>query len=1113
MTDGVQKNSSALFVQYQTDLTPTAISFSPFDGALTGDNVTVNATIAEIGNNASGAFTVGLYVDDVLVNSTTVPSLAASSSTFATILWTATSELHDIKIMADSGGAVTESDETNNNLTAPYAVDWPALNRNQRRTSTAVSGPTNNTTLWVSNKLGATDYSQEGGRAGVAIADGKIFFGTKSHYSASKRLVAALDLSTGATLWKTVVSGDIDYSTPAVYKGRVYIGTRDGNLYCLNASTGAIIWNYTVSDPGSTVLLAGIEASPIVYNNTVFFGNVGNATAASFYALNATDGSLIAKVTYGPSPAYQIQSSPAILGYDKVCFGTNITGGGSPNGNVVCLYTSSLSSAGSYGGLLGPVTRGAPAIFYNTTVGYSFPDLVSGDAMYVATQINTSGTAAHLSALKASTLGSSYWVQNFTAVDAAGTPTAGDGRVYVTTSGVLQSFYQTNGTWSWNYSGGGTHEYGSPVYANGTVYIVDGLDQTDPIAHWIRAVNSSTGKNIWNYSMPAYSCGPFAGSSPAVLNGKLYFAYGDSRVYALGTNNAPTQSQPVLNSTLGTNLSTEDLTCWNQSTSDVEGSPLFNTFAWYKNGSPFASLLLSFNTREGGIGTTVEDYSGNGKDGTLAGGANRPEWTMDGASGGAYEFDGAASYISLPATLEDGMTNFTFEAWVYPVGTNINTWHRVFDFGDGTSTATTGKYMYLTTNSSSGSVTFNITTAGSNNGQSISSTAGIPINAWTHLAVTLNGNTGRLYINGQLNKTSAITIDPKDLSAVNNYIGVSSTSANFFNGTLDEVYIYPNALSDEQIALHYALQYNVLGDNETTGTETWRCAVTPTDRILDGVTMNSNNLTVIGIAANFENVRVDDDIPFPYNQIDLAAGQTKNVKCNATVNDIEGGLDFNTTVPTGRFYTSPGTNTCTGNNSDCYVNSSCAWLGVKNSTAQYVECTFPVWFNARNTTGLGWKCNLTETDLGAKQAFGTNTTDINALLAVGAPTTIPFGAMSVGDTSAADVNASIQNYGNVQIDLALNGSTLTCNSGTIATSYLHYNCTHYGQTYSTNMAYLPSTVPGATSNCTGFNLAMNSTATTQTPIAPVKNLPWKVNIPGAVGGACSGYVWFVAVAG
>ena len=52
-----------------------------------------------------------------------------------------------------------------------------------------------------------------------------------------------LNATTGALLWN-FTSTSIMVSSPAVASGRVFYGAGDGNLYCLNATTGSKLWNY-----------------------------------------------------------------------------------------------------------------------------------------------------------------------------------------------------------------------------------------------------------------------------------------------------------------------------------------------------------------------------------------------------------------------------------------------------------------------------------------------------------------------------------------------------------------------------------------------------------------------------------------------------------------------------------------------------------------------------------------------------------------------------------------------------------------------------------------------------------------------------------------------------
>ena len=61
--------------------------------------------------------------------------------------------------------------------------------------------------------------------------------------------VYALNATTGAQIWN-YTTGDVVDSSPAVAGGVVFVGSDDGNVYALNATTGAQVWNYTT---GSSV--------------------------------------------------------------------------------------------------------------------------------------------------------------------------------------------------------------------------------------------------------------------------------------------------------------------------------------------------------------------------------------------------------------------------------------------------------------------------------------------------------------------------------------------------------------------------------------------------------------------------------------------------------------------------------------------------------------------------------------------------------------------------------------------------------------------------------------------------------------------------------------------
>lgn len=206
-----------------------------------------------------------------------------------------------------------------------------------------------------------------------------------------------------------------------------------------------------------------------------------------------------------------------------------------------------------------------------------------------------------------------------------------------------------------------------------------------------------------------------------------------------------------------------------------------------------AVQLLTHLSFDEGRGAVAADSSGNRHNGTL----NGATW-VPGHRGGAVSLDGSGGYVALPDNLLVDMSDCTIAAWVFWNGSQ--NWARIFDLGAGI-----GRYMMLTpradARSNNACVRFSITVNGFGD-QTIDGTAELPSKRWVHVAVTLSGSTGTLYVDGAPVRTNAhMFLAPFRLGRTNqNWLGKSQYVADpTFNGLIDEFRIYRGALSAGEI--------------------------------------------------------------------------------------------------------------------------------------------------------------------------------------------------------------------------------------------------------------------------------------------------------------------------
>ena len=229
-----------------------------------------------------------------------------------------------------------------------------------------------------------------------------------------------------------------------------------------------------------------------------------------------------------------------------------------------------------------------------------------------------------------------------------------------------------------------------------------------------------------------------------------------------------------------------------------DNSPTEAGLTYRSNAAPLAYRQELVDT---GIGSSArysfdghahDDFS-NCLDPMLVG---APTFTA-GHFGQAIALNGATDYLQASPRLGDS-TDFSFTGWVLWNGGG--SWQRIFDLGDIEGL----KYLYLSPNVGSSTMRFTITDAGWNSEQRLNAPS-LPIGVWTHVAVTITGSTGKLFVNGTpVSTNSSMTFNPGDLGTKYNYLGKSRIAVDpLFNGRFDDFRFFSSALADAQVAAIY----------------------------------------------------------------------------------------------------------------------------------------------------------------------------------------------------------------------------------------------------------------------------------------------------------------------
>jgi hypothetical protein len=190
--------------------------------------------------------------------------------------------------------------------------------------------------------------------------------------------------------------------------------------------------------------------------------------------------------------------------------------------------------------------------------------------------------------------------------------------------------------------------------------------------------------------------------------------------------------------------------------------------------SDYVSLLLHGNGTNGS--TTFIDSSSHGHTVTANGNA-QISTTQSKFGGASMYFDGNGDYLSLPNdqnSFDFGTGDFTIECWVYWQGGGGNLFSQRHAYNNNNTgmtfrTSTLNKFSFF---------------YGNGLGAFTTSSGSLTQNTWIHVALTRNGNTFTMWVNGQSDGTNTISATMIYYPPV---IGrVQGLGVEYFNGYLDD---------------------------------------------------------------------------------------------------------------------------------------------------------------------------------------------------------------------------------------------------------------------------------------------------------------------------------------
>jgi outer membrane protein assembly factor BamB len=419
------------------------------------------------------------------------------------------------------------------------------------------------------NRSGITDYEIPTMGAELwkfetenAIESSAIFYNNRIYFGSNDWFVYCINGKTGQLQWK-YETGNMIRSTPAIANKRLYIGSQDYHLYCLNAISGEFIWKYRTN--------GAIDSSPLIIGESVIVGSYDG----KLYSLNTEDGSMQWVFDTGG----EIWGSPA---YSDNCIYI-----GSIDGKMHCVW----------------VTNGTERWNFTTNQFASFRGIYS--TPIIAENKVIFGSEDNIVYCLNISNGKRIWMFKTTGFVYSSAAVSSD-KIFVTSleeenDGILYALPLNNPNGDslitpseviWKFT---THDYdggSSPIVSVSSGWVVVGSNAGDAGGDGkVYCLDEDTGEEIWNST----TNGDIHGTPQVALN-RVYIGSLDNNMYCLGVKHI---EQNVTKIKINISLPT---------TSVHAGDTIENiTFtALTQDDKPVAQAWFNFNVTLG----TLSDYYG-----------------------------------------------------------------------------------------------------------------------------------------------------------------------------------------------------------------------------------------------------------------------------------------------------------------------------------------------------------------------------------------------------------------------------------------------------------------------------------------------------------------------